>query len=107
MLCDKIFRVVPLPEEPVDLTFIAQILRIPAVRWQIESKLTGTSPTMKNISKPALLSLSFPCPVDIDEQRSLIGKLEDARSGASTLRRQATAKRVNAWRAFEAAIYGE
>lgn len=106
LLCDKIFRVVPLADSLVDLTFIAQVLRIPAVRWQIESELTGTSPTMKNISKPALLSVTFPLPIDIAEQRSLIAALEKARAGAAALRQQAAAKRKYAWASFEAAIYG-
>jgi type I restriction enzyme S subunit len=54
MLCDKIFRVVPLDPSPVDPAFLTEVLRIPDVRRQIESNVTGTSPTMKNISKPAL-----------------------------------------------------
>ncbi len=106
LLCDKIFRAVPMADSRVDLTFIAQVLRIPAVRWQIESKLTGTSPTMKNIAKPALLSLTFPLPTDIAEQRSLIAALELERAKASVLRQSAKAKRVEAWAAFETAIYG-
>ena len=62
MLCDKIFRVVPLDPAPVDPVFLTEVLRLPDLRRQIESKLTGTSPTMKNISKPALLGLTFPLP---------------------------------------------
>ena len=50
MLCDKIFRVVSREPAPVDTTFLMEILRISDVRRQIEANVTGTSPTMKNIS---------------------------------------------------------
>ncbi|HZK92098.1 MAG TPA: hypothetical protein VFC56_18300 [Stellaceae bacterium] len=49
MLCDKIFRVIWRDPSPVLPEFITEVLRITEVRRQIEAKLTGTSPTMKNI----------------------------------------------------------
>ncbi|MGH6817055.1 MAG: hypothetical protein ACREC6_15265 [Hyphomicrobiaceae bacterium] len=104
MLCDKIFRVVYRDPSPIDPKFIAEVLRIGDVRRQIESKLTGTSPTMKNISKPALMSLTFPLP-PLDEQRKLVDALAAARTKAAALRRDADAARVNGWTAFEAAVY--
>jgi type I restriction enzyme, S subunit len=58
MLCDKIFRVIWRDPSPVTPEFVTEVLRTNEVRRQIETKLTGTSPTMKNISKPALLSLA-------------------------------------------------
>ena len=61
MLCDKIFRVVWRDPSPVIPDFITEVLRINEVRRQIETKLTGTSATMKNISKPALSRLGFRC----------------------------------------------
>lgn len=62
MLCDKLFRVVWMQNSSVLPEYLNEILKIPHLRWQIENKLTGASPTMKNISKPALLSLKFPLP---------------------------------------------
>ena len=62
MLCDKIFRVVPREPATISMMFLAEVLRIFSVRRQIEASVTGTSPTMKNISKPALMSLTFPLP---------------------------------------------
>lgn len=62
MLCDKIFRVVFLKSSGVLPEFLAEVLKAPSVRQQIESSATGTSPTMRNISKPALLELTFPLP---------------------------------------------
>jgi type I restriction enzyme S subunit len=74
------------------------------VRRQIETKLTGTSPTMKNISKPALLSLTFPLPPG-DDQHALIDALEAGRGEAARLRAEAIAARAAARSAFEAALY--
>lgn len=104
LLCDKIFRIVWRKQSPITAEFVTEILRIGDVRRQIESKLTGTSPTMKNISKPALLSLQFPLPPP-DEQRSLIAVLKAARAEAAGLRAEAAARRTKAWIEFEASVY--
>lgn len=106
ILCDKIFRVVPHATPKADLKFVAQVLRLPSVRQQIEGKLTGTSPTMKNISKPALLGLTFPLPTELDDQKKLIADLETARKSAADLRDKATGLRRAGWEAFEATIFG-
>lgn len=104
MLCDKIFRVVPLDPSPVDAAFLTEVLRISYVRRQIESNITGTSPTMKNISKPALMGLTFPLPPEGD-QVAMVGALGDARSRATALRSEAQDARAQAWTNFEAAVY--
>jgi type I restriction enzyme S subunit len=73
LLCDKIFRMVWRNPSPITAEFVTEVLRIGDVRrQQIESKLTGTSPTMKNISKPSLLSLEFPPPPPDDQRSPLI-----------------------------------
>lgn len=107
MLCDKIFRASFYDPSPIDPQFLAQILKLRSVRAQILSEFSSKSGMMKNVSKPALLSLTFPLPTDIADQRGLMTLLEDARAGAITLRQQAANKRADAWAAFEAAIYGE
>lgn len=104
LLCDKIFRMVWRSNSPITPEFVTEVLRIGDVRRQIETKLTGTSPTMKNISKPSLLSLTFPLP-PITDQRTLIASLNAGRAEASRLRTEAAAARVKAWTAFEAAVY--
>jgi type I restriction enzyme, S subunit len=104
MLCDKIFRMIWRKNSPITPDFVTEVLRIGDVRRQIETKLTGTSPTMKNISKPSLLSLSFPLP-PIADQRTLIASLNAGRAEASRLRTEASAARVKARTAFEAAVY--
>jgi type I restriction enzyme S subunit len=59
---------------------------------------------MKNISKPSLLSLTFPLP-PLNEQRALVMALDGGRADAARLRAEATAARANAWAAFEGAVY--
>jgi type I restriction enzyme S subunit len=102
LLCDKIFRVVPKAEPTVESSFLAEALRAKGVRQQIESKLTGTSPTMKNISKPALLSLIFPLP-PLDVQRALVEALAAAHLSATALRDRAVELRAVARVVFETA----
>ena len=106
MLCDKIFRVVSREPAPVEMKFLAEILRISDVRRQIEANVTGTSPTMKNISKPALMSLTFPLPPK-PEQIVMAKALADARAKAAGLREKARKERAIAWTAFETAVYAE
>ena len=104
MLCDKIFRAVPSKPTPVDMIFLAHVLRISDVRRQIEANVTGTSPTMKNISKPALMNLTFPLPPK-SEQISMANALAHAHARAVNLREKASKARTDAWKAFEAAVY--
>lgn len=59
---------------------------------------------MKNISKPALLSLEFPLPPP-DDQLALMTTLNTGRAEAAGLRAEAAATRANARRAFEASVY--
>ena len=104
MLCDKIFRVVSREPTPVDTAFLAEVLRISDVRRQVEANVTGTSPTMKNISKPALMGLSFPFPPK-PEQIAMAKALADARAHATGLRERARKECAQAWADFEAAVY--
>jgi type I restriction enzyme S subunit len=92
MLCDKIFRVVSLRRSPIDPEFLAEVIKLPTVRQQIEAAATGTSPTMKNISKPSLLDLTFPLPQGVDGMKTqvrLVAELRAARESAASLRQEA------------------
>lgn len=51
LLCDKIFRVRFRSNSQLLPRFLAEAMKLRSVREHIESRLTGTSPTMKNISK--------------------------------------------------------
>ena len=104
MLCDKIFRFVTRQPAPVDVAFLKEMLRISDVRRQIEANVTGTSPTMKNISKPALMGLTFPLPPK-PEQITMAKALTDARVKATGLRELARKARAQAWTDFEASVY--
>lgn len=104
MLCDKIFRAVPREPSPVTMSFLAEVLRVSSVRRQIEANVTGTSPTMKNISKPALMNLTFPLPPE-EERKAMVAAFSNARTAAANLRRKAEETRAKAWATFEATIY--
>lgn len=104
MLCDKIFRVRFRPDGNLLPRFLAEVMKLHSVREQVESRLTGTSPTMKNISKPSLLGLEFPLP-DVEVQRQLVADITAARTSAVAKRTEAAALRHSAWAAFEAALF--
>lgn len=104
MLCDKLFRVVFKKDGGIDARFLATVMKLPTVREQVETRLTGTSPTMKNISKPALLDLQFPVP-DLDTQRALVQALEASQAAAEMEKSAAAVLRKHAWTNFEAALF--
>ena len=104
MLCDKIFRVRFRSDGKLLPRFLAEAMKLHSVREQIESRLTGTSPTMKNISKPSLLGLEFPLP-DIEVQEQLVESVASARATAVAKRAEAAALRQSAWAVFEAALF--
>ena len=104
MLCDKIFRSVPFGHDPTDMMFLAEVLRISDVRRQIEANVTGTSPTMKNISKPALMNLVCPLPPK-PEQITMAKTLARARTNSANFREKAKKARASAWQDFEAVVY--
>ena len=59
---------------------------------------------MKNISKPALLGLTFPLPPK-PEQEEMVKLLAEARAKAMGMRANAREARAQAWTNFEAAVY--
>lgn len=105
MLCDKLFRVVWKEESPVLPKYLDEILKIPHLRWQIENNLTGASPTMKNISKPALMALRFPLPPP-DIQEEIITELEGKRKEARNLQDDARVSQKQAGLEIEKMILG-
>ena len=108
MLCDKIFRVVFLKNSPVDPEFLVEVLKLQSLRQQIEAAATGTSPTMKNISKPSLLDLTFPCPMEGDGvavQKALVASLRAARRAAVVKRTEAQEVRTAARADFSNALF--
>lgn len=104
LLCDKLFRAVFRPKSPIEPRFLAIVLRLHSVRAQIVREFSTESGMMKNVSKPVLLSLTFPLP-PLDEQRALIKALDAGRADAARLRAEAITARAKAWSEFELAIY--
>ena len=106
MICDKIFRVVGPDDMKVDSRFIVHVLGIHSVRAQIEREFSTRSGMMKNVSKPVLMSLTFPLPPK-PEQVVMAKALADARAKAVGLREEARKEHAKAWTDFETAVYAE
>lgn len=104
LLCDKIFRVRFQPNSQLLPRFLAEAMKLHTVREHIEARLTGTSPTMKNISKPALLDIRFPLP-DLATQQRIVDDIGASRTSAETKRTAAATLRQSAWATFEAALF--
>lgn len=103
LIADKIFRVVPRDPSPIRGDFLSQLLSLRATRAQIEREFSTKSGMMKNVTKPALKSLTFPLP-PLETQKTLTGALSAARARAAELREQARQTRRSAWSDFEAAV---
>ena len=106
MLCDKLFRVIWKNNSPVLPKYLDEILKIPHLRWQIENKLTGASPTMKNISKPALMALKLPLP-PLDIQEKLISEIKEKRQIADSYQKAANENTKIAKKNLEQMILGK
>ena len=91
---------------PVLPAYSDEVLKTQHLRQQIEASSTGTSPTMKNISKPALLALRLPLP-PLDVQQTLVNAVSQARADAARLRQQAKQLRDQAKLQIEAALLGQ
>jgi type I restriction enzyme S subunit len=81
-------------------------MKLELVREHIESRLTGTSPTMKNISKPALLAIRFPLP-DLETQQHLVDGIASSRQISFAKRTEAAVLRKSAWASFESALFSD
>jgi type I restriction enzyme S subunit len=105
LLCDKIFRVVFRTPSPILPTYLVEIMRTPHLRHQIESALTGTSPTMKNITKASLLQLQVPVsPPEV--QRKIVEMVNEKRARIAEERNTAEQRQSQAAREVEEMILG-
>lgn len=75
MLSDKIFRFRFKPASDLVPEYLDHALKSPALRTQIVAAATGTSPTMKNISKEKVLALLIP-DVPASKQRRVVAELD-------------------------------
>lgn len=105
LLCDKIFRVIFKPDSKILSGYLTEIMKTPHLRHQIENAVTGTSPTMKNITKTSLLRLLLPLP-PLDIQHKLVDSLKDQRMRIAEERKAAEVRHAQAARDVEEMILG-
>jgi type I restriction enzyme S subunit len=104
MLPDLIFRVLFKETSTLAPEFLAEVLRSPFVRHQIEVIALGASTTMKKVTKPTLFNLRFPLP-PLPEQERIVTELDRLRTQARSARATAAASRESAAQAFHAALF--
>lgn len=75
MLSDKTLCLVPI--EGIDRFFLARALRTADARHQLESRATGTSGSMRNITQETILATTIPLP-PLPEQRRIAAILDQA-----------------------------
>jgi type I restriction enzyme S subunit len=75
LLCDKIFRFIFKPDAQVDKLYLNFALKSPPLREQIEAAASGTSSSMKNISKAKVMRLRVPLPT-INQQCRIVAYLD-------------------------------
>ena len=61
-LPDKLWQTIPIKNRKLCMRWLAYYLASPRARYQLSSLATGTSSSMKNITKEELLSLPIPIP---------------------------------------------
>jgi len=86
MLSDKTFRFVFHEPRRILSEYLEQLLKSPALREQIKRGASGTSPTMKNISKQKVLALHVP-PFAIPQQRRIVAELDALQAEVDALKR--------------------
>lgn len=86
LLCDKIFRFRFKPEAQIDIGYLDYALKSKPLRRQIEAVATGTSSSMKNISKDKVLRLRLPLPA-LSEQRHIVAYLDSLGTKADVVKR--------------------
>jgi type I restriction enzyme S subunit len=85
LISDKTFRFVFREDNVIDKRYLNHVLKSPALRIQIEQQATGTSPTMKNISKEKVMELKVPC-IPLDEQRRIVAYLDGLQAKVNVIR---------------------
>ncbi len=86
LLSDKIFRFHFKKGAEVVPAWLNHVMKSPALREQIAKLASGTSPTMKNISKEKVLRLLVP-PNSGPEQRRIVARLDALQAAVDELKR--------------------
>ena len=85
LLSDKIFRFRFRRGTGTAPVWVEHVMKSPALREQIQRGATGTSPTMKNISKEKVLNLLLP-PHSPSDQHRIVAELETLQKEVEALR---------------------
>ena len=85
LLSDKTFRFHFQRNAEVEPHWLDYAMKSPALREQIERGATGTSPTMKNISKQKVMELLLP-PHTQSEQRRIVAELDALQTEVDALK---------------------
>ncbi|MGT4622258.1 restriction endonuclease subunit S [Edwardsiella ictaluri] len=86
-LPDRLWQMNVCQEQIIDNRWLAYILSFPLISNKLKETATGTSNSMKNISKDSLYSLSFPRPSK-DEQTAIATILSDMDKEIQTLQQR-------------------
>lgn len=105
LIPDLIFRAVFHADSPIDPCYLAEVMKTPHLRQQIEAVATGSSPTMKKISKPGLLALRLPLP-PLSIQKQLVAEVTAARAKIAAERAAAAKLAADTAREVEEMILG-
>ena len=105
MMPDLIFRAVFRDDSPIMPRYLAEVMKLPHLRRQIEDAATGSSPTMKKVTKPSLFGLRLPLP-PLAIQQALVSALSAARTEATRERAGADQLAVRAAAELESSLLG-
>ncbi len=86
MLSDKTFRFIFREARTIVPEYLEHLLKSPALLEQIKRQASGTSPTMKNISKEKVLALRIPNQ-ELAEQRRITAHLDGLQAKVDALKR--------------------
>jgi type I restriction enzyme, S subunit len=86
LLSDKVFRFIFNQHEQIDPRYLNHVLKSPALRVQIETAATGTSLSMKNISKQKVFKLLVPF-TPLEEQHRIVAYLDELQTKVDTMKR--------------------
>lgn len=68
-LPDRLWQTQFYPKTDVDARWLSYLLNEPRYKWKIKGVATGTSNSMKNISKEAFLNIAYACPPKNEQLR--------------------------------------
>jgi type I restriction enzyme S subunit len=89
LLSDKTFRFHFRDNVNIESRWLDHAMKSSALREQIERGASGTSPTMKNISKEKVMELLLP-PHSLPEQRRIVAELDALQGEVNALKRLQT-----------------